>query len=340
MYFGSFEMFQSLRLLFDPLWFVCNGSVQVLSSAVLPGVQRIHIIVALGYVASPIAEFLTFVMATEWGLRGGESVPVWAQRLLGTQIDPPILSMALFGINALAFAVSAPMWAALCRYIEPRRVMAICLLLQVPLLITIFPVYPRIEMALLLVFLHGMVTSGSFLFLVFNFMMSIKADMSEYAVRLGALEMMRYVVTWLLTGYIFVASPSSKMGTKEQPIPTSISLLLLPVGLIMILLTAIPGGLLFFAPGPYRGDRFPAWNLDLIYQKRSFILLLISDCVGSLLLCFRAPATSPGGFPMVGVAQTSRAWAFSLHLFWLAVPFCGLQLWKMHRSMAFRSSLE
>ncbi len=258
--------------------------MQLLSSAVLPGIQRIHIIVALGYVASPIAEFLTFVMATEWGLRGGESVPVWAQRLLGTQIDPPILSMALFGINALAFAVSAPMWAALCRYAEPRRVMAICLLLQVPLLITIFPVYPRIEMALLLVFLHGMVTSGSFLFLVFNFMMSIKADMSEYAVRLGALEMMRYVVTWLLTGYIFVASPSSKMGTKEQPIPTSISLLLLPVGLIMILLTAIPGGLLFFAPGPYRGDRFPAWNLDLIYQKRSFILLLISDCVGSLAL--------------------------------------------------------
>ena len=29
------------------------------------GVQRVHILVALGYVASPVAEFLTFLTATE-----------------------------------------------------------------------------------------------------------------------------------------------------------------------------------------------------------------------------------------------------------------------------------
>ncbi|CAK9048525.1 unnamed protein product [Durusdinium trenchii] len=248
------------------------------------GVQRIHIVVALGYVASPVAEFLTFVTATEWGLRGGESVPRYAQRLLGTQIDPPILNMVLFGFNALAFAISAPLWAALSRYLEPRKVMALCLMLQVPLLITLWPFYPKVEMALFLIFVHGMVTSASFLFLVFNFMMSIKADMSQYAVRLGALEMLQYVVNWLLTGYIFLASPSSLRGTKETPLTTGFSLLLLPVGLLMILLTAVPAVLLLFAPGPYRNDRFPGWNLELFHHKRSFVLLLVSDCFGSLAL--------------------------------------------------------
>ncbi|CAE7844432.1 mok11, partial [Symbiodinium necroappetens] len=53
------------------------------------GVQRVHILVALGYVASPVAEFLTFLTATEWGLRGGETVPRFAQRLFGEKIDPP-----------------------------------------------------------------------------------------------------------------------------------------------------------------------------------------------------------------------------------------------------------
>ncbi|CAJ1433563.1 unnamed protein product [Effrenium voratum] len=248
------------------------------------GVQRIHIVVALGYVASPVAEFLTFVTATEWGLRGGESVPRFARRLLGEQIDPPILNMALFAINALAFAVSAPLWAALSRYIEPRKVMAISLMLQVPLLLTLWPMYPSIELACLLVFAHGMVTSSSFLFLVFNFMMSIKADMANYAVRLGALEMLRYGVTWLLSGYIFLASPSSLRGTKEQPLPTQFAFLLLPIGLVMFLLTAIPGALLLFAPGPYRDDRFPGWDLDLFFKRRSFVLLFISDCLGSLAL--------------------------------------------------------
>ncbi|CAE7230916.1 mok11 [Symbiodinium natans] len=248
------------------------------------GVQRVHIVVALGYVASPVAEFLTFLTATEWGLRGGETVPRFAQRLFGQKIDPPILNMLLFAINALAFSVAAPFWAVLSRFFQPRRIMAVSLLLQVPLLLTLWPMYPSFELACLLVFAHGLVTASSFLFLVFNFMMSIKADMSNYAIRLGTLEMLRYVVNWLLSGYIFLASPSSLRGTKQQPIPTKFALLLLPIGLLMLLLTLIPGVLLLFAPGPYREDRFPGWNLELLFKRRSFVLLFFSECVGNLAL--------------------------------------------------------
>lgn len=248
------------------------------------GVQRVHILVALGYVASPVAEFLTFLTATEWGLRGGETVPRFAQRLFGEKIDPPILNMLLFAINALAFSVAAPFWAVLSRYFQPRRIMAVSLLLQVPLLLTLWPMYPSFELACLLVFAHGLVTASSFLFLVFNFMMSIKADMSNYAIRLGILEMLRYVVNWLLSGYVFLASPSSLRGTKQQPLPTGFALLLLPIAFLMLLLTLIPGVLLLFAPGPYREDRFPGWNLELLFKRRSFVLLFLSECAGNLAL--------------------------------------------------------
>eukprot|EP00913_Durusdinium_trenchii_P013842 g12994.t1 len=146
--------------------------------------------------------------------------------------------------------------------------------------------------------------------------------------------MLQYVVNWLLTGYIFLASPSSLRGTKETPLTTGFSLLLLPVGLLMILLTAVPAVLLLFAPGrasqtsfvlqiqlapcrPYRNDRFPGWNLELFHHKRSFVLLLVSDCFGSLALfpgtcyitcCYQFQAatlsyTSVHGFSfLIGVA--------------------------------------
>jgi hypothetical protein len=41
-------------------------------------------------------------------------------------------------------------------------------------------------------------------------MMSIKADVSHAAYRMGILEMTRQAVTWFITAYIFLASPSSK----------------------------------------------------------------------------------------------------------------------------------
>ncbi|CAE7764530.1 mok11 [Symbiodinium sp. CCMP2592] len=115
-------------------------------------------------------------------------------------------------------------------------------------------------------------------------MMSIKADMSNYAIRLGILEMLRYVVNWLLSGYVFLASPSSLRGTKQQPLPTGFALLMLPIALLMLLLTLIPGVLLLFAPGPYREDRFPGWNLELLFKRRSFVLLFLSECAGNLAL--------------------------------------------------------
>ncbi|CAE8642405.1 unnamed protein product [Polarella glacialis] len=248
------------------------------------GVIRVHILVSVGYVASPVAEFLTLITATEWGLRGATNVPSWLTRLIGTTMDPPMLNMLLFAVNSLAFAVSAPMWAALSRRMQPRQLMSASLLLQIPLLATFLPIKPNLALAIVLVAANGIVSSASTLFLVFNFMMSIKADMSNYALRMGALEMVRYVVSWSLTGYIFLASPSSNSGTAAQPLPAEVKLLLLPIALLMVLMTTIPGILLSFAPGPYHRDRFPGWDLELFWRKRSFVLLFISECVGSLAL--------------------------------------------------------
>lgn len=39
---------------------------------------------------------------------------------------------------------------------------------------------------------------------------SIKADVSHAAYRMGILEMTRQAVTWFITAYIFLASPSTK----------------------------------------------------------------------------------------------------------------------------------
>ena len=58
---------------------------------------------------------------------------------------------------------------------------------------------------------------GSLIFICFNFMMSIKADVSHAAYRMGILEMTRQAVTWFITAYIFMASPSAKDGTMGNP---------------------------------------------------------------------------------------------------------------------------
>lgn len=55
---------------------------------------------------------------------------------------------------------------------------------------------------------------GSLIFITFNFMLSIKADVSHAAYRMGILEMTRQAVTWFITAYIFLASPSA----KESPV--------------------------------------------------------------------------------------------------------------------------
>ena len=83
---------------------------------------------------------------------------------------------------------------------------------------------------------HILSSSGSLLFIVFNFMLSIQADISKAAVRMGVLEVGRYCVTWLLTAYVFFASPSSVSGTEERPLPFSVLLLLLPLALLILVL--------------------------------------------------------------------------------------------------------
>jgi len=248
------------------------------------GVARVHLLVACGYIAAPIAECLTFVIATEWSIRGGMQFPGWVERLTRAQsgVDPPALNMVLFTVNALGFAIGAPFWAVLCRSVQPRKLMALSLLLKMPTVLAIVPMYPSFTVAFFLVLLHGLVSSAALLFIVFNFMMSIQADMSKAAVRMGVLEVCRYCVNWLVTGYVFIASPSSAPGTAEHPLPSAVSMLLLPISLFLLVVTLVPGVLLLFAPGPYRDDRFPGWELGLVGKRKSFLALALSEFLGSL----------------------------------------------------------
>jgi len=56
------------------------------------------------------------------------------------------------------------------------------------------------------------------------------------------------------------------------------------MGLLSLVLNFVPGLLMLAAPGPYRDDRFPGWDLHLAGKKKSFLLLCLSECVGSLVL--------------------------------------------------------
>ena len=89
---------------------------------------------------------------------------------------------------------------------------------QVPFLTTMLCVHrPNLSLAISLVFLQGLASSGSLIFICFNFMMSIKADVSHAAYRMGILEMTRQAVTWFITAYIFLGSPSAKVcGAQRQ----------------------------------------------------------------------------------------------------------------------------
>ncbi|CAE7220120.1 Amy1 [Symbiodinium pilosum] len=96
--------------------------------------------------------------------------------------------------------------------------------------------------------------------------------------------MVRYAVTWLITGYIFLTSPSTQIGSKEEPLPASVILLLTPVAFVTFLTTLVPGALFLAAPGPYREDRLPGWELGLFWKRRTFIILSLSDVLGCLAL--------------------------------------------------------
>ena len=263
-------------------WLVCHSL----------GTARIHWLVSCGYIACPLSSLLILVVATEWGIRGSTELPEWFKRfpwfktVFGNGgLDPPILNMLLFSTNALATTLGAPLWTFAASWIQPRKLLAAAMLLQVPILLTMLVVHrPNVSLATSLVFLQGVFSSGSLLFVAFNFMLSIKADISHAAKRMGILEMVRNAVTWLITGYIFLTSPSTQIGSKEQPLPPSVILLLTPVAFVTFLATLVPGALFLAAPGPYREDRLPGWELNLFWKRRTFIILSLSDVLGCLAL--------------------------------------------------------
>ncbi|CAL1154275.1 unnamed protein product, partial [Cladocopium goreaui] len=255
------------------------------------GTARVHWLVSCAYIACPLSSLLVLVVAMEWGIRGSTELPMWFKRfpwfkvVFGSGLDPPILNMLLFSINALAGAVGAPIWACLARVVQPRQLLAVAMLLQVPFLTTMLCVHrPNVSLAATVVFLQSMTSSGSLIFVSFNFMMSIKADVSHAAYRMGILEMTRQAVTWFITAYIFLASPSSKAGTAAEPLPPAVYWLLLPTTGLVVLATMVPGFLFCMAPGPYREDALPSWDMKNFWKKRSFVILSISDILGSLVL--------------------------------------------------------
>ncbi|CAL1160984.1 unnamed protein product [Cladocopium goreaui] len=254
------------------------------------GTARVHWLVSCAYIACPLSSLLVLVVATEWGIRGSTRLPVWFPAwfkvIFGDGgLNLPMLNMLLFSINALAGAVGAPIWACLARVAQPRHLLAAAMLLQVPFLTTMLCVrHPDVSLATTLVFLQGLASSGSLMFVSFNFMMSIKADVSHAAYRMGILEMTRQAVTWFITAYIFLASPSTKEGTASEPLPPTVYWLLLPTAAVVVLATLIPGVLFWMAPGPYREDALPSWDMKNFWKKRSFVILSISDILGSLVL--------------------------------------------------------
>ncbi|CAK0867768.1 unnamed protein product [Prorocentrum cordatum] len=252
------------------------------------GTHRIHWVVACGYVMAPLGEVLTFTVASEWALRAQSSwVPGWlpgkARDAISGPMDPSLLRVILFSTNALAMCIGLPWWTWLCKKTEPRWALAGALLGQLLLLAGFLPVDPNLYAAVALMFLHGFIAGASMLFVVFNFMMSIRADVSQAALRMGRMETVRYCVSWLATAFVYLASPDGVPGTKEDPLPAQVLLLAAPLGIGVALSAGVAGALCLFAPRPYREDRFPAWDLGLIFHKRSFVCLALSECIGSLM---------------------------------------------------------
>lgn len=246
------------------------------------GVIRIHIAVSCGFCTASVASLMASVQATEWTSRWEGDIPGIPEELT-KHIPTVVWQMLLFMVSSLAFAVSMPVWTVLCQHCEPRKVMAANLLLRAPVaLVFLAPIKPHVIFAMFMMFLNGVVSSGSFLLMVFNFMMTINADQSRVAIRMGVLEIARYATTWVMTAYIMYCSPTSVSGTQEDPYPWAARVLMAPMASIILLFCLVPGLLLLFAPGPYRDDRFPGWDLQLLWKKKSYLLLSISDCIGSL----------------------------------------------------------
>mmetsp|Transcript_95043 Transcript_95043/g.307598 ORF Transcript_95043/g.307598 Transcript_95043/m.307598 type:complete len:1209 (-) Transcript_95043:421-4047(-) len=279
------------------------------------GVARVHWLVACGYVVAPVANTLGFVICTEWGLRGAINVPHWLFSVPeGAGVDSVLLNEVLFSINALGMAIGAPIWAGLCIYVAPRTLLAASLLLQVPLNLVILLMAPQMTSAMLVMFLYGLVSSSGLLFIVFNFMLSVSPDMSNAAVRMGFLEVCRYVVMWLTSAFVFFVQPTSQAGSAATPLPPSVLASLSPMVIVSVIFNLVPGLLLLAAPGPYRDDRFPRWDFRNAGKNLSFIFLCASEVVGAL-----------GNFPSTCYVMwwIANGWSIS-SLSWASITFAGL----------------
>jgi hypothetical protein len=132
-------------------------------------------------------------------------------------------------------------------------------------------------------FCKGFVSSGSLLFLCFSFMLNLKTDLSFAAIRMGGIEMIRYLLTYMPVVYVLVVAPTNEKGSITNPVPIAILWLLSPIFVLVALFTLVPAILLFFyAPGSYRDDRFPGWEMKLIFKRKTFLWLAVSDCIGAL----------------------------------------------------------
>eukprot|EP00929_Paragymnodinium_shiwhaense_P031722 TRINITY_DN17710_c0_g3_i1.p1 TRINITY_DN17710_c0_g3~~TRINITY_DN17710_c0_g3_i1.p1 ORF type:complete len:1937 (-),score=531.64 TRINITY_DN17710_c0_g3_i1:89-5899(-) len=256
------------------------------------GVKRVHWCVSCGYCVAPISVLYTAVMAVEWGVRNGTEVPEFLLRndtyrkIFGTHgLGPDVLMFLLFSVSGLASAIGPIIWTTLTFHCEPRKILACILVAQLPIIICTMSASGGVGSAMVVVFLQSLLASSGLLFVIFNFMMSIKADMAASAMRMGTLELVRQCVTWGFVGFIFLTGPSSVENEKgSEGIPAMVIIMLLPATLLLLLTTAMPGCLLWFAPGPYRDDRCPGWDLGLFGKQKSFFLLSLSDIVGAIVL--------------------------------------------------------
>lgn len=322
------------------------------------GVECVHWLVVFGYVVAPVIDSLTMVVCSEWALRTGARLGQISFTFGGQNISiqfewnsMPAIFFFFFVLQGLAYLLGPPSWAALTKYIEPRKVLGGNLLLQflfLPMVLIISSQTICTELSLsdgiactgsyggsltvgmLIVFLKCFVSSCALVFLSLSFMMSIKADMSYAAIRMGIIEAARYTLTFLPVGYILLVSPTNLTGTREHPVPISIFLVLMPIILLIAIITLVPGVFLFFwGPGPYRDDRFPGWEARLVFKRKSFCILALSDCIGALYL-----------FPSVtyiwwwfsqGSSVAGTGWLFFL---FTAILVVGISFWAKALSEA------
>eukprot|EP00928_Gymnodinium_smaydae_P032037 TRINITY_DN2331_c0_g1_i3.p1 TRINITY_DN2331_c0_g1~~TRINITY_DN2331_c0_g1_i3.p1 ORF type:complete len:1707 (-),score=196.17 TRINITY_DN2331_c0_g1_i3:149-5269(-) len=292
------------------------------------GILRVHWCVCLGYIMSPCSSLVAVSEGSLIATRGGETLFV-------SGLPNQVPSMVFFSVDALAYAFGLPFWALLVRYCEPRKVMGANMMLKLPILLCLLaPADPNEFIGIAIVFVNGFVAAGSLLFITFNFMMTINADMTRTALRMGALQMCTYLTVQVLTAYVWFSNPDSIGGSVNNVLPWEVKRVFIPLIILIGFLTFIPGIFMLFAPGPYRDDRFPGWDLSLIFKRKSFLWLSISDAFGALGAY--ASSTYMYWWLLNGWTTTEMA---GLSLISCAVLLVGTLIWAASLSAASKHGL-